>query len=363
MLLVTMFIDINAIAFSPVAHDIETGDEDDWVVSTRTLDVDDRVMGIFAGYLSKVINKEDTGKVTVGHFSNGESDSDSRGDETQERLDELIQHDLSQADSSEYDNFEEIARSLKQRLISHMDGRTSRGYLFTIQATNNGDSFVGILKLDVVENEERPILDRDTRQLEYEEIQDAFPPTDELQKGCTYPVFDPLEDDKVFNLDGDVKFLQEDADSDYFEEFMECVTSSGSREQSQTFFEGLSEIKKEQDGSVLEPDDVQEVRTSLHASDGIADGETVHDAAENVLGDQYNEDDINDMLYEKGETQIQIDPNNSTKYVVYELDGIELKVPMSASDGDRIDIEYPEQDGGEYIITIRGESLNQDFQG
>jgi hypothetical protein len=60
-----MVININAISFSPVAYDIESGDDDDWVVSTQSVDIDDRVMGIFVGYLSRVINKEDTGKVTL----------------------------------------------------------------------------------------------------------------------------------------------------------------------------------------------------------------------------------------------------------------------------------------------------------
>ncbi|WP_237713297.1 hypothetical protein, partial [Halococcus hamelinensis] len=88
-----MVININAISFSPVAHDIESGDDDDWVVSTRTADVDDRVIGIFVGYLSRVINKEDTGKVTVGHFSNSSGDEDVR-DETQERLNRLRELEL-----------------------------------------------------------------------------------------------------------------------------------------------------------------------------------------------------------------------------------------------------------------------------
>jgi hypothetical protein len=358
-----MVININAISFSPVANDIESGDDDDWVVSTRTVDIDDRVIGIFVGYLSRVINKEDTGKVTVGHFSNGSSEEENAGDETRERLDRIRELNLENEDSPDYEEFEDIAESLKSRLISHMDGRTSRGYLFTIQARNNSEPFVGILKLDVVESEERPILDRDTRRLEYEEIQNAFPPTEELQKGCTYPIFDPIDDDSVFNLDGDVKFLQEDADSDYFEEFMGCVTSSGSREQSQAILNGLSGIKQEQDGAVLDPDEVQEVRTTIQSSDGIADGETVHQAAEQALGNDYGEEEVDDMLYEEGESEVQIDPNNTTKYVVYNVDGIEIKAKMSDADRDRIDIQEPEHENGEYVVTVRGDSLDQDFQG
>lgn len=358
-----MVIKINAISFSPVANDIESGDDDDWAVSTRTVDIDDRVMGIFVGYLSRVINKEDTGKVTVGHFSNGSSEEENLGNETKERLNRICELDLENEDSSDYEVFEDIAESLKSRLISHMDGRTSRGYLFTIQAVNNDEPFVGILKLDVVESEERPILDRDTRRLEYEVIQNAFPPTEELQKGCTYPIFDPIDDDNVFNLDGDVKFLQEDADSDYFEEFMGCVTSSGSREQSQAILNGLSGMKQEQDGTVLDPDEVQEVRTTIQSSEGIADGETVHEAAEQALGDDYEEEEVDDMLYEEGESEVQIDPNNTTKYVVYDVDGIEIKAKMSDADGDRIDIQEPEHENGEYVVTVRGDSLDQDFQG
>lgn len=358
-----MVININAISFSPVAYDSESGDDDDWVVSTRTVDIDDRVMGIFVGYLSRVINKEDTGKVTVGHFSNGSSEEENAGDETKERLDRIRELDLEDEDSSDYEEFEDIAESLKNRLISHMDGRTSRGYLFTIQAVNDGEAFVGILKLDVVESEERPILDRDTRRLEYEEIENAFPPTEELQKGCTYPIFDPINDDNVFNLDGDVKFLQEDADSEYFEEFMGCVTSSGSREQSQTILNGLSGIKQEQDGTVLDPDEVQDARTTIHGTDGLADGGTVHEAAERALGDSYDEEEVDEMLYEEGESEVQIDPNNTTKYVVYNIDGIEIKAKMTDANGDRIQIQEPQHEDGEYVVTVRGDDLDQDFQG
>lgn len=358
-----MVININAISFSPVAHDIESGDDDDWVVSTRTVDIDDRVMGIFVGYLSRVINKEDTGKVTVGHFSNGRSEDEDAGDETQERLDRLRELGLEDEDSSDYEEFEEVADSLKNRLISHMDGRTSRGYLFTIQAVNNDEPFVGILKLDVVESEERPILDRDTRRLEYEEIENALPPTEELQKGCTYPIFDPIDQDNVFNLDGDVKFLQEDADSEYFEEFMGCVTSSGSREQSQAILNGLSGIKQEQAGTVLNPQEVQEARTTIQGSDGITDSETVHDAAEQALGEEYDEEEVDDMLYEEGESEVQIDPNNTTKYVVYNVDGVEIKAKMSEVNRGRVNVQKPEHENGEYVVTVRGDSLDQDFQG
>jgi hypothetical protein len=355
-----MVINISAISFSPVAHDIESGDDDDWVVSTRTVDIDDRVRGIFVGYLSRVINKEDTGKVTVGHFSNG--DEEAAGDETKERLDRLRELELGDDNNSDYEEFEEMAESLKNRLISHMDGRTSRGYLFTIQAVKDDEPFVGILKLNVVESEERPILDRDTRRLEYEEIENAFPPTEELQKGCTYPIFEPIDQDNVFNLGGDVKFLQEDGDSDYFEEFMGCVTSSGSREQSQAILNGLSDIKQDQTGVVLSPSEVQEARTTIHSSDDVVDDGTVHDAAENALGNEYDEEKVDDMLYEEGETEVQIDPNNTTKYVVYDVDGIQIKAKMSDINGDRVEIQEPEHENGEYVVTVRGNSLDQDFQ-
>ena len=100
-----MVININAISFSPVANGIESGDDDDWVVSTRTVDIDDRVMGIFVGYLSRVINKEDTGKVTVGHFSNGGGEEESAGDETKERLDKIRELYLEDENSLQYEEF------------------------------------------------------------------------------------------------------------------------------------------------------------------------------------------------------------------------------------------------------------------
>lgn len=358
-----MVIDINAVAFSPVSNNIESGDDDDWVVSTQTVDIDDRIIGIFVGYLSRVINKEDNGKVTVGHFSNSINRDNGAGDQTQERLDNILDLNLDHKDSSDYNRFEDLSESIKNRLISHMDGRSSKGYLFTIQAANNGEPFVGILKLDVVESEERPILNRDTKQLEYEEMESAFPPEDDLQKGCTYPIFDPIENDSEFNLDGDVKFLQEDSDSDYFEEFMGCVTSSGSREQSQTILNGLSGIKQEQNGTVLSPDEVQDARITIQGTNGIADGGTIHEAAKQALDGEYDEDEVNKMLHEKDETEVQIDPNNTTKYVVYNLDGIKIKAKMSDADGEKIDIQRPEYENEEYVITIRGDELNQDFQG
>ncbi|MFC6837221.1 nucleoid-associated protein [Halomarina ordinaria] len=349
-----MPIIINAIAYSPVKHDIESGDDEDWIESTRTVDIDEDVIDIFRKYLVRVISKEDNSRVGLGHFPDESSG-------TQERLNRVLELDLAlDGDNGDYDAFESIAETFKKRLINEMDGRTSSGVLFTIHANKDGTDVVGILKLDL-DDEERSRLDPDTRHLAYEELEGVLPPVESFQKGCTYPLIGSDE----FYLDGDVKFLQEDSDSDYFEDFLGCITSSASLEQSQNILTAVDDLKREKEGTGLSPDDIQTFRTSILGTDGgIVENTDVHEASRAVLNDSYDEDEVDDALYGAGESEVQIDVNNAPSTVVYKIDGgdIKVEIPMSLVNSDRVDVIEPSNDDGECVITVRGTSLQRDYQ-
>jgi hypothetical protein len=98
-------IEINAMAYSPVADELEEDDDDFWQVSTRDMSVDQEILDIFRSYLVEIIEKSDTNQVSIGKFPD-----DSR---SQEYLDDLLELDLEvDQDREGYDELEEVAQSL-----------------------------------------------------------------------------------------------------------------------------------------------------------------------------------------------------------------------------------------------------------
>lgn len=348
---VVMSIEINGMAYAPVGPSLDQDDE--WLVSTREMGLDREVRGIFEDYLSRVITKDDTNRVSVGYFEDEDSG-------TKPRLDELLTLELSiQSNSDDYDTLEDAAESFTQRLNNKMLSQSSEGVLFTIQAERDGDGkFIGFLKLDL-DNEQRSMIDEDTHQLIYEELDDVLPEPDSLQKGATYPVLE----EEGFDLTGDVKFLQEDSPSKYFQKFLGCVTSSGSLKQMQHALEAVDEMMQTRESRTLHTSEVERFEDRAKESGGLIDKDDLHSAASDVIGPTYDRDEYEQKLFEKGEEQIRIDPDNSPKKVKWILDGeIEITAPVDLIDDDRLQIEEPDNLDGEYVITVRGSTCKKSFQ-
>lgn len=346
-----MTVTIDGIAYAPVGNDID----EEWLLSSNEVNIGDGILDIFQEYLTTIINKRDTQKVGVGHF-----DEDEDGGGIQDWLDEIQEMDIDlEEDSGDYERFEELARRLANRLSGEMDARSSEGVLFSILAERQEQNFVGLLKLDL-NDEQRSVLEEDTNRLRYEELNRALPEAESLQKGATYPVFQS----EKFGLTGDVKFLQEDAPSDYFEDFLGCLTSSASLDQMKAVINGLNDLKEEKTGDDLGPDEIRSFEREIASvGDDIATNEQVHDGARRVLGDDYDEQDVDDMLYEQGEAKVRIDPDYAPTSVVLSLDDdIEVSAPISALNEDRLTVEEPNTEEGQWTVTIQASSLNQSVQ-
>lgn len=346
-----MTIAINGMAYAPVGPTLDQDDE--WLVSTREMGIDDEVLRIFKGYLNIVIEKQDSNRVGVGYFEDEDAG-------TKPRLDELLDLDLEiQGYSDSYDILEQSAESFAERLNNEMVWQASEGVLFTIQAERNGEeNFIGFLKLDL-DDEQRSMIDEDTHQLIYEELDDVLPEPDSLQKGATYPVLE-VED---FELTGDVKFLQEDSHSEYFQKFLGCVTSRGSLRQMQHALEAADEMMRTRESRDLHTSEVNDFQERASESGGLIEREDLHEAAQELIGPTYDEDEYEQKLYEKGEEEISIDPDNSPKKLKWLVDGeIEITAPIDYLDDDRLHVEEPDDLSGEYVITIRGSTCKKSFQ-
>lgn len=344
-----MAITIDAIAYSPVRHDYE--DDDTWIASTRNVRVDDDVIEIFQEYLAEIVYKRDMGQVSVGQFSEATG-----ADALFSRLLDLELNIHGGGD--DYEEFEDISLSFARRLINEMDGSTSAGVLFTISAQENGQEFISLLKLDLEEEATVSVLDRDTRELRAESLEDVLPEPDQLQKGCTHPVIDVDN----FNLTGDVKFLQKDSQSNYFEEFIGCITSSGSLNQIRNTLEAINEMKQRATGQSLSPQEIRDFEETTRDEELITT-ESVKEFTRDVLGQQYDDDDFERSLYESGEEEIVADPNNAPKHVRYKVDDdIEIKAPMSALDGERVSIDEPDHNQDDWVFTIRGSHAEQTYR-
>lgn len=346
-----MPVTVHGIAYAPVGNDID----EDWLLSSREVSIDDEILGIFRSYLTSVINKRDTQKVGIGHFDEEENDGGIK-----HWLDEIKEMDVDlETDSEDYDRFEDLAQKLAHRLSGEMDARSSDGVLFTILAERREEHFVGLLKLDL-NDEQRSVLEEETNELKYEELSRALPEAESLQKGATYPLFQS----EKFGLTGDVKFLQEDAPSDYFEDFLGCLTSSASLEQMKEVIDGVNELKKEKTGNGLTPQEITEFESCITSvGDNVATNEQVHEGARQILGDEYSQQDVDDMLYERNEANVRIDPDNAPKKVVLSLDeDIEVAAPINALSEERLTVSEPNTDDDRWTVTIHASSLERSLK-
>lgn len=344
-----MEIIIDSLAFSPVSH--KKGEEDIWVSSTRTIEVEKEVKEIFEQYLETVINRGDIKKVKVGSFKEENS-------ETKQKLSELKNFDLEKdADSEEsYKRFEQLSKVFATRLQEHMDQRTSDGFLFTILASKDGEDFVGMLKLDV-RDEQIPLINDNTKKLEVRELEDALPEPEDLQKGCTFPVFQT----NGFDKEGDIKFYQHDSPSDYFIDFLGCVTSGSSMEQAKSILSVFDKYKKEQKNEPLSKEDHATFQRKIDEQEGLVGEEAVKGVAMEIFGEDYKEDKVNEFLYQEGIEKIQMDGQNIPKKVKLTIDGeIDIKIPMRMMEGDRIEISESKEDDT-CSVKINGSQLKQSY--
>jgi hypothetical protein len=345
-----MTVEINALAFSPVNHDLEKGSDDFWQSSTRDVEVDDEIINIFCDYISNIIEKADTNQVSVGRFNDGHS---SKG-----YLDNLLELDLDMnQDTNDYDEFEAISESFAFRLVAEMSGNTNEGIFFVIHGAWHGDNLVSMLKLEP-QDEERSVIDEDTRELKYEELDGALPDPDNFQKGCVYPLFE--SDD--FKKSGDVKFLEDDGTTTYFPTYLGCEIGSGSRKQFRNVLEALEEMKETLTNEPLSKDEIGQFYETVREKGSMTE-EVVKGAASDIIGPRYDDDEFERRLYEKDEKYISSDPDFAPSKVEWTIDNdIILRVPVDLLDSDQIEISEKEHMQDEWKVVIKGLDVEKDYK-
>ncbi|MBX0324789.1 nucleoid-associated protein [Halomicroarcula sp. F13] len=345
-----MTVEINALTFSPVNSDVERGSDEFWQSSTRDVDVDDDTIDIFRKYIAKIISKPDTNQVSVGQFRDD--------DRSQEYLDEMLGLELDMEEASaEYDDFENVAESFSFRLIEEMSGNTNEGIFFVIQATWNGEPLISMLKLEP-QDEERSVIDEDTRELRYEELDSALPDPDDFQKGCVYPLF---ESDN-FSKSGDIKFLEDDGTTKYFPRFLGCDVGQGSRKQFQHTLAAVEETKETLANESLTSEDVQDFYDAVEEHGELTD-DVAKETARDIVGPQFDDDDFERRLYEKGEEHISSDPDFAPSKVEWTIDGeIVIQVPVELLESDQIQISEQEHMQDEWEAVIRGYDVSKDYK-
>jgi len=347
-----MTAEINALSFSPVSRDLDRESEDFWQSSTRDVRVDGRIIDIFERYISTIINKPDTNQVSVGRF--GDDDLSRR------YLDELLTLELAMKDDAgDYDRFEEFSKTFASKLINQMKNTTSTndGIFFVIHGSWSGEPLISMMKLEP-QDEERSVIDEDARELRYEELDDALPDPDDFQKGCVYPLFES----ENFNKTGHIKFLEDDGPTKYFPRFLGCDVGQGSRKQFKNTLGVIGDMKETDPAESMTSDDIQHFYDTATAEGEMTETQ-VKDAASDILGHRYDEDELERRLYEEGEEHISSDPEFAPSKVEWTIDGeIKLRVPVHLLDSDQVQIREPEHNQDEWQAVITGLDVEKDYK-
>lgn len=349
-----MEVEIEGLAYSPTSNGLD--DDEIYVRSNNELDIDDEILNLFSNYAETIIEKKDTDKVTVGHFEEEEP-------EMNEKLSSLESLSFDNNVQESYQKLESQTKSLALRLKNDIDKRMSDAYLFVLKTKvspeeGREENAVVLLKLNV-EEVHRSTIDESEQELKYEEIENALPEPSGLQKGATYPIIDVPE----FSRDGELKIFQQDGKAQYFEEFFDCITTKSSKEQFNDAIKAIESLKEDKKGEELDTRDIGQIRQQVSDSDdGVATAENVHNAAQEVLGDDYDEEEFRDRLFEEGRERIQMDSSESPQKITLEIDDeIKIKLPIEKLESDNVEIEEPNTEMDNWTVNIQGSKLEKSY--
>lgn len=342
-----MNIDIQAIAYSPIAYSLDNSSQ--WQNLMSGSEAND--LSLFKTYIQEVVIKGDMSDVTVGRFSDTSV-------EPYNWINVLQDADI----SSQEQEFLSAAKAVSEKLNDMIHQASNEGVLFTVQATVEDDGggnildggqhqIATILKLDL-EEEERLRL-KDDRSLEEIDLDDIFPEPKELQKGLCYPIVRVQN----FQLPGDVKFYQKDNVSGYFQRFLECDADPGSLDQAKQVFDAVSEIKRDRTGELADGQDLTDFRELRNDVSGDVIGiDQITLIASQIVGSEVTSGDIADRMGVDNPQSIAIDTKELPSKVKYTVDDeISIKFPSSASEH----VQQNRTDEG-VEVRITGSDINTD---
>ncbi len=238
-------ININRISFSPVDR---LQDEDEILKNEfgdikqnikQSTEVDERVLGLFKGYIEYVWNNESK-KAYSANIKNPESQDYN----IKNSLDESLSYDFNQSNTCE--KFDEMSKRLAYELILSMRERRNPqpGILFTLHSTVKNENYICILKVDVKKEDMRIWFDDEDLKIKYEDIKNTMPSPEKLQKGAIYrhPIFSQ-----------DLKILQEGYSATYFDLFLKCDRNLNVYKQFKAIPEILKEIQDKYNDEKVKP--------------------------------------------------------------------------------------------------------------
>lgn len=336
-----MDLTIHAMAYSPVAYDLENSDQ--W---QESLGAEANSLEIYKEYIEEIVVKSDISNISVGAF-------DGSGTIVESSLSSLLEVDY----SSEPNEFDRAALQLSNRLNEMMHHSSNDGVLFCSQVTVEGTNIrstepqdiISLLKLNLEEESRMQLQDdREITELDWE---DVFSEPEELQKGAMTPIVETTG----FRLPGDVKIYQKDAVSDYFHEFFDCDIREGSLEQAKDVFRSISEIKEERTGRKADADDLSIFRDyTTDTESGVVQMGDIKNAADQIVGEDVPEEELAERIGGVG-----MDGNKVPGVMKYTIDDV-IEVKFPESEREQVTIEVSQ---GSVSVSIRGSDYSIDALG
>lgn len=331
---------INGMTFSPV--DAKQDLEDIKQGSTLTTDIDVVVLDLFKKYIEHIWNG-DTENMYATDFIHSESQTY----DIEKDLNACCNFDL--MEESELEKFKEISKKLAHQLISIMRSTTRPGVgiLFILNIKINNSNYLCILKVEVAKKDIRIWFDEDDLKITYNLVENVLPPDPKkLQKGAIYP--HP-------SLEKDLKILQDDYKSNYFDQFLQCRRGSTEFKQFKALPEILNTIHEE-----LAPDveiDIEQAIDSAFTELGPGELLTTQktiDLAKKVApeaSDETVQETVYRELEREGISDMNVRRDACTRYKgKITIDDITIKGPAKSIE-DKVVIK---KENGVHCVVIEG---------
>ncbi|WP_407281594.1 nucleoid-associated protein [Methanolobus sp. WCC1] len=342
-------ITITSISFSPVSKK-ETEEEEEETNEIRqgiiqTTNLDERILDLFKEYIKYLFN-HDKRSYSADIKSCEESEIDIK-----EKLDECLGYDFTQDEDK--DKFQHFSKYLAQNLIYHMSRSTTPkpGILFVMIAEVSEVNHVFILKVDLEKEIIQIWVDEENLNLNIDEVKNAMPTPEQLQKGAAYP--HPA-------YDKDYKIIQESYLASYFDKFLQCDREEPEYKQFKIVNDVVKVVRNEFDSEneMIQPDlIVNEYFKDME--DEIFDRNDLIECGKKVAP-HTNDEDIKRVITRELEARSMPDiyiPKNTTltNKIEITIGDITIRGPYQSM----IDKVKIEPGDGIYLISVKGSTCKK----
>jgi hypothetical protein len=340
-------IKISTISFSPVNKNEEEDTNEIRQGTIKTTNLDDRILVLFKEYIKYLFNQN---KRT---YSSDITPCDETSLDLKQKLSECLKYNLNQ--EKDIQKFEIFSKKLAENLIHQMNNTTNptSGILFTMIANVKEKNYIFILKVDLAKEVIQIWVDEENLNLNIDEIKNAMPSPDKLQKGAVYPHPE---------ISKDYKIVQETFHSGYFDQFLQCKREPPEYKQFKIINDVLDIVKEElgsEDEEVQTDLIVNQYFESIEEEDGIFSKDDLIECGKKTVpqaNDNQIEKVINRELESKNMPDIYIPKEATiTNKIEITIDDIKIKGPYQ-SITDKVKIEVEE---GRYSVTVKGSTYKK----